>query len=155
MYVVNSHENLREKKKTVTDLIKKAYKYTLTVLLVKEKNWVPHISCLMCATAVTEWVKGNCCAMPFGIPMVWREPKDHFSDYYFCLTNTAGHSSTTKHTIRYPDVSSALNPMPHGLGLPVPQPYLETTESGPSQESEPEDAQPSEEYLPECQRVHF
>ena len=45
--------------------------------------------------------------------------------------------------------------MPHGVGLPVPQPDVETSESGLSQESEPEDAQPSEEYLPECQRVNF
>jgi hypothetical protein len=89
--------------------------------------------------------------MTCSIPMVRREPKHHFSDCCFCLTNTAGHSSTTKHTIKYTDVSSALKPMPHGVGLRVPQPHLETTKSGPSQESETEDAQPSVHYVPDCQ----
>jgi hypothetical protein len=89
--------------------------------------------------------------MPFGIPVVWLERKDHFSDYHFCLTNITGHSGRTKQTIKYPDASPALKPVPHGVGLPVPQPHLETTESDPSQESKPKDAQPSEKYLPQCQ----
>jgi hypothetical protein len=117
----------------------------------QEKNWALHISCLTCATTLTEWMKRNCCAMPFSIPMVWHESKDHFSDCYFCLTNIAGHSSRSKHTIKYPDASSVLKCVPHEMGQPVPQPYLEPTESGPSQKSAPEDAQPSEEYLPERQ----
>ena len=39
--------------KPITDLIKKAYKiYFDCALGDQEKNWAPHISCLMCATTL-------------------------------------------------------------------------------------------------------
>jgi hypothetical protein len=57
--------------KPITDLIKKAYKiYFDCALGDQEKNWAPHISCLTCATTLTEWMNGNHSAMSFGLPMV-------------------------------------------------------------------------------------
>lgn len=58
--------------------------------------------------------------MPFGIPMVWREPKDHNSDCYFCLTNTKGIGKKNRHAISYPSIPSAIRPIPHSETLPVP-----------------------------------
>jgi hypothetical protein len=60
--------------------------------------------------------------MPFAIPMVWREPKDHSSDCYFCLTEIAGITSKSKHTEKYPDFPSAMRPVPHRKVLPVQNP---------------------------------
>ena len=62
--------------------------------------------------------------MPFAVNMVWHEPTNHFNDCYFCLTNTAGYSKKEKNKIDYPAVPSAIRPVPHGKGLPVPAPPL-------------------------------
>ena len=35
-----------------------------------------------------KWTKGKRKGLPFGILMVWREPKKHPTDCYFCLVNT-------------------------------------------------------------------
>ncbi|GFX91662.1 uncharacterized protein TNCV_3682481 [Trichonephila clavipes] len=60
--------------------------------------------------------------MRFAIPMIWRETKDHFSDCYFCLTNTKGIMSKSKHTVLYPNLQSAMRPVPHSEELPIPKP---------------------------------
>jgi hypothetical protein len=62
--------------------------------------------------------------MPFGVPMMWHEPTNHFHDCYFCLTNTEGFSKKQKHKIQYANVPSVLKPVPRGQGLPVPTPAL-------------------------------
>ncbi|UYV81646.1 hypothetical protein LAZ67_20001789 [Cordylochernes scorpioides] len=71
--------------------------------------------------AVRGWIKGER-HMPFAVPMIWREPKDHSSDCYFCLTKTTGITSKSRHTVEYPDLPSAMRPVPHSDILPVPQP---------------------------------
>ena len=60
--------------------------------------------------------------MPFAIPMVWREPTDHVSDCYFCLTSITGVTAKSKHTVQYPNLPSAMKPVPHSAELPVPKP---------------------------------
>ncbi|UYV61768.1 hypothetical protein LAZ67_1006437 [Cordylochernes scorpioides] len=67
------------------------------------------------------WIKGER-HMPFAVPMIWREPKDHSSDCYFCLTKTKGITSISRHTVEYPDLPSAMRPVPHSDILPVQQP---------------------------------
>ncbi|KAJ8887487.1 hypothetical protein PR048_013702 [Dryococelus australis] len=57
--------------------------------------------------------------MPFAVPMVWHEPTNHFDDCYFCLTKTAGYLKKNKCTMEYPNVPSAIRPVPHGVGLPI------------------------------------
>jgi hypothetical protein len=59
--------------------------------------------------------------MPFAIPMVWREPKDHTSDCYISLTNKTGISSKSKHRVKYPDFPFAVRFVPHSE-LPVSKP---------------------------------
>ena len=60
--------------------------------------------------------------MPFAVPMIWREQKDHVTDCYFCLTSVSGYSQKNKKAITYPNLSSALRPVPHDDTLPVPAP---------------------------------
>ena len=52
--------------------------------------------------------------------MVWREPKNHFDDCYFCIMDFAGFYKNKKKTWKYPNLESAIRPVPHSKELPVP-----------------------------------
>ena len=56
----------------------------------QDKNWAPHICCTACNTELTEWLSDKRNAMPFAVPMVWREPTNHESDCDFCMTKIKG-----------------------------------------------------------------
>ena len=87
-------------------------------------NWAPHICCLTCVKRLTDWAKGSR-HMNFAIPMVWREPQNHSSDYYFCITQIKEISSKSKNTVKYPNLPSAMRPVPHSEDLPIPHLTLE------------------------------
>jgi hypothetical protein len=59
--------------------------------------------------------------------MVWRQPNDHVSDCSFCLSSIAGVTSKSKHTVQYPNLPSAIRPVPHSAELPVPKPPTNMT----------------------------
>jgi len=69
--------------------------------------------------------------------MVWREPKGHGKECYFCSCVVARFNSKNKHNIQYPKLPFAIRPVPHGLGIPIPLPprYLETVDDSISEES--------------------
>ena len=52
--------------------------------------------------------------------MVWREPKEHLTDYYFCLVNTKGVGKKNWLNISYPSIPSAIRPVLHSDKLPLP-----------------------------------
>ncbi|KAK4879102.1 hypothetical protein RN001_007248 [Aquatica leii] len=54
--------------------------------------------------------------------MVWREPRCHLTDCYFCMTSAVGFLSKSKRTIQYPNIPSALRPVSHNDTLPIPEP---------------------------------
>ena len=58
--------------------------------------------------------------MGFVVPMIWREQKDHITDYYFCLTEAKGYNQRNRKKILYLKLSSAICPVPHSDALPVP-----------------------------------
>jgi len=90
-----------------TPLIKKCYElYFGCKVGDKDK------SCVTCVRMLTWCVNGSR-QMPFAFPIVWREPKDHLFGCYFCLTNVKGFISKSKHTVKYPDLPSAMWPVPH------------------------------------------
>jgi hypothetical protein len=65
-------------------------------------------------------MRGKRQAMPFAIPMVWREPQDHVRDCYFCLTKVRGVSYKKRKSIIYPSLPSAIRPVLHDESLPIP-----------------------------------
>jgi hypothetical protein len=77
----------------------------------QDKYWALHIFCVTCVRLLTGWVNGSR-HMPFTVPVVWRQAKDHSLDRYFCLTNITGITSTSKHTVKYPNVPSAMRCVP-------------------------------------------
>ena len=60
--------------------------------------------------------------MPFAVPMIWREPKNHSQNSYFCLTKTKGFSFKQRDKIAYPNLDSARTPAPHDDSMPPPVP---------------------------------
>ena len=74
------------------------------------------------ATNLSQWLNGKRHAMPFAVPMVWREPSNHTTDCYFCTVPpvSGGIAKKKKWTIVYPNIPSALRPVPHGKEFPFP-----------------------------------
>lgn len=106
---------------TITDFVKKVYfAYFKVILGDQDKSWAPHQVCKPCVENLRQWTKGKRVKMAFGIPMIWREPKDHVEDCYFCMVKTSGHSRKTKQKLAYPSLNSAIRPMPHSDEIPVP-----------------------------------
>jgi hypothetical protein len=52
----------------------------------------------------------------------WRKATDHLSDCHFCLTSITGVTAKSKHTVQYPNLPSAMRPVPRPAELPVPKP---------------------------------
>ncbi len=58
--------------------------------------------------------------MPFGIPVVWREPKNHHDDCYFCIGKPLGRNAKSMKHIECLNISSTMLPVPHSDEVPVP-----------------------------------
>lgn len=86
----------------------------------QDKSWAPHKVCKQCVESLRMWTKGTRDKFPFGIPMIWREPRDHSSDCYFCIVKTSGYNKKNKCKIEYPSLPSAIRPVPHSAEIPVP-----------------------------------
>lgn len=113
----------KSQKRTFTQLVRRAYELYFGVKVGdQEKSWAPHICCKTCLTLLTGWLKGTKRHMRFAVPMVWREPKDHATDCYFCITNIQGIGPKSKHTVQYPNLPSALRPVEHSDEYPIPTP---------------------------------
>lgn len=107
----------------MTAIIKKGYElYFGCKIGDQDKVWAPHICCSSCATSLRAWLAGKRPSMPFAIPMIWREQNNHVTDCYFCMTNVTGFSSKNRKSIEYPNLASAMRPVPHDESLPVPNP---------------------------------
>ena len=114
------HFTIKKQRIQVNKFVKKVYyAYFHVKLGDQDKCWAPHIVCKKCVETLRQWTHGKK-AMSFGIPMVWREPKNHVDDCYFCITQTQGFSSKSKHRIQYPSLDSAILPVPHSNEIPVP-----------------------------------
>lgn len=79
---------------TITSFVKASYHAYFGVKLGdQDKDFAPHITCKTCTEYLRRWSTGKVKALPFGIPMVWREGTNHVTDCYFCMTNIQGKSN--------------------------------------------------------------
>ncbi|CAH2014076.1 unnamed protein product [Acanthoscelides obtectus] len=105
-------------RRSITPLITKAYQlYFGCKLGDQDKQWAPHICCNTCASSLRSWLNGKKRSMRFAVPMVWREPTNHINDCYFCMVpcvgQATGMSKKKKSVINYPNIPSAMRPVPH------------------------------------------
>ena len=95
----------------------------------QDKSWAPHICCCKCATNLSQWLNGKSHAMPFAVPMLWREPSNHTIDCYFCMVPPVSGGITKKKkdnsVFEYTICSPGL--VLHGEGISVPEPPKEFT----------------------------
>lgn len=139
----------KSQKRNFTVLVRKAYELYFGVKVInQDKAWAPHICCKTCLTLLTGWLKGANRKMPFGIPMIWKDPQNHITDCYFCLTNIQGIGRKSKHTVQYPNLPSASRPVKHSDELPVPKPRNSWTG-----DEEPESADSSSDHTDFIQKI--
>lgn len=75
----------------ITSFVKTSYQVYFGMKLGdQDKTFAPHFCCKTCVQNFRRWRKGKINSLPFGIPMQWREGKDHVTDCYFCLTDLKG-----------------------------------------------------------------
>ena len=107
----------------------------------QDKIWAPHFSCELCTKSLERWLRGQQKKMLFAIPRIWREPTNHHNDCYFCMVDVSGRKRGKKsaQSVHYPNIPSSIAPVPHGDGLPVPQPPPSEIESNSEDENKFED----------------
>jgi len=92
-YYICSEVTFKSRRRSTTPLIKKWYEHYFGF-----KIWARHFCCVTYARLFAAWAKASS-SMPFAKPMVWREPTDHVSDCYFCLTSITGVTAKSKHSV--------------------------------------------------------
>ena len=103
------------------DFTKRAYEaYFGMKLRDQDKSWAPHKVCKHCTETLRFWAQGKVSSMRLGIPMVWREPKNHHDHCYFCMVDMSGWNQPKKKDWYYPDIESAQRLIPHCAEVPVP-----------------------------------
>lgn len=108
-------------RKAITENTKTHYElYFGRVMQNLEYYWVPEIVCNAYEANLNLWWNGTRPQMPFAVPMIWKKPRNHRTDCYFCMINVIGFSTKNKHKIKYPDCSSVVKPVVHGENFPVP-----------------------------------
>lgn len=137
-------------KRNITSFVRQVYLAYFGVKLGdQDKTWAPHYVCYTCVEGLRRWSKGEQHAFRFGVPMIWREPQNHTDDCYFCSTGIHGFNVKNKKNIVYPNLPSALRPVPHGPDVPVPlQPEHLPEVDGSEIESSEETEDNEEEYEP-------
>ena len=110
---------------TITSLLKTAYFHYFDCKIGdQDTSWAPHICCKPCYNGLTAGSNGKKAAFNFAVLMVWREPRNHADDCYFCLTNITGFNASSRKKIKYPNLRSAMRPVPHSDDFPVSTPPI-------------------------------
>jgi hypothetical protein len=86
----------------------------------QDKPWALQTLCSGCFENIRNWTKGKKKALWFGISMVWCQPINHVDICHFCVCTLKGFNTKDKKGITYPNLPSAIRPVPHGPDIPVP-----------------------------------
>ncbi|GBN10990.1 hypothetical protein AVEN_13653-1 [Araneus ventricosus] len=134
---------LKAQRKPLSPLLKTAYHFYFDCQIGNQvKDWAPKLCCTTCYSSLAKWLKGTRKSMPFAVPMVWREPRCHLTDCYFCMTSAVGFNRKSKHTIQYPNIPSVIRPVLHNESLPIPVPPPQTYTLLPETDLEDFESQP-------------
>ena len=111
----------KEHRFNVREFTKKAYQAYFGIKLGDQnKRWAPHKVCKNCSETLRLWTQGKVKAMRFGVPMVWREPKNHHDDCFFCMVNMSRWNRHKKGSWYHPDIDSARRLVAHCEDVPIP-----------------------------------
>ena len=108
---------INEQGKPISDFVKRAY------LAYFEGKLGDHVVCIVyktCMKHLRQWIDGKRRSLKFGVPMVWRQPKNHYDYCYFCMVNIKGLNRNNKSSWTYLDLESARRPVPHPEEVIVP-----------------------------------
>ena len=86
---------------------------------VEVTTWAPQYCCTSCSSRLSNLLNTGY-PIPFGIPMIRREPQNHFNDCYFSCVNLSLIIIRTGN-ISYQNVQSASRPIPQSGSIPVPK----------------------------------
>ena len=112
---------LPPQRRNINSFIKKIYlAYFGIPLGDQDKSWAPHTVCTTCVQTLKSWSQGKKAKLKFCVPKVWREPKNHVDDCYFCLINVKEFNKKNKQHLQYPNMHSAMRPIPHSDKVHVP-----------------------------------
>jgi len=116
---VNNSDNFRyicgevtftSRKCSITSTTKKAYFLDFGCKVGdQDKKWAQHVCCTMCSSKRNAWVNRKRRRLPFGVSVVWRVPRNHSTDCYFCMVPPIQNymSMKKKSTLEYPNIPSA------------------------------------------------
>ena len=105
---------LLRQRRNITSFVKRVYKACFQIPLGDhDKKRSSHIVCHNCEKMLRYWAKGKQKELPFGVPMVWLEPRDHVTNCYFCMVNTKGVDKKNPHKIFHPSILLPIRPVPH------------------------------------------
>ena len=118
-FVVNTKLDNR---KSITGFVRKAYfAYFGIKLGDQDKPWAPCVICKTCVERLWQWTSRTRQSMGFGIPMVWREPRNHVDDWYFCSINVTGVNKNKCKFLSNRSFPSAIRSVAHGADIPMPE----------------------------------
>lgn len=99
-------------RKVISELVKNTYFEYFGMLLDKnEKSWAPNCVCKSCVEYLRLWKSGKRSAFKFGTPTIWREPRNHLEDCYFCSVNVNGLNTKNRAKWQYPSTSCVQRPV--------------------------------------------
>ncbi|CAH1114823.1 unnamed protein product [Psylliodes chrysocephalus] len=119
-YICGSYVVVKQRQ-TITSFVKNVYHAYFGVKIGnQDKSWAPHSVCSVCVKALRNWQKGRQKSLSFGVSMVWLEPRNHSDDCSFFSCNVQGFNRKNKKHIVYPNLDSAIRPVPHRPDVPIP-----------------------------------
>lgn len=127
----------KSQQRNVTRSLEEAYKRCFGFSMANlDKPWTPDHCCIACHHNILGFESGKH-KLQFSVPAIWREPRDHISDCYFCIMTIGSYTKKSKGKIQYRHVSSLDPPTGDPISKQIPsQSAIEVHEEEPSVEPE-------------------